>query len=282
MNACRQHEITTCSDTFQRQFGRFLAMCSNVVYPIMCTMLTFLLAHFVASCDKRYTKALLYEHRCVSGSEVIVSPVDRPQCQWQCLKHKCNYINYNPNSHQCEIGLGQCESLVSASGVMVNVYWQQRDVCLHWGSYQEPGRVAVGQADLNPPRYAGRTKIGEAMVLGSFWENPNIHIWVNNQGAMTHVDHTQGNVIEVLTTIAGCPLFWVPYTGGDPLPNGAVVGGYLSDGAATYIARKHYSTDIACGYYNTEMEKIYFASGAARTSSTMELLVLIWWKIVLL
>ena len=47
----------------------------------------------------------------MSGSEVIVSPVDRPQCQWQCLKHNCSYINYDPDSDQCDIGLGQCESL---------------------------------------------------------------------------------------------------------------------------------------------------------------------------
>ena len=75
------------------------------------------------------------------------------------------------------------------------------------------------------------------MVLGSFLAIPSIHIWVNNGGAMTHVDHTQDNVIEMLITIAGCPLFWwVHYTSGDPLPNRAVVGGYISDGTATYIA----------------------------------------------
>ena len=82
---------------------------------------------------------------------MTVSPVDRPQARWQCLKHNCSYMSYNPDSDRCEIGLGQCESLASAAGVMVNVYWQPRDVCLLWGSYQEPGRVAVGEAGLNPP-----------------------------------------------------------------------------------------------------------------------------------
>ena len=79
----------------------------------------------------------------------------------------------------------------------------------------------------------------------------------------------------MLTTIAGCPLFWVPYTGGDPLPSGAVVGGYLTDGTATYVARTYFLSDVPNGYHNTETEKIYYASEGAKISSTMEILVLI-------
>ena len=253
-------------------------MCPSMVYQISCTaVLTLSLSVIsVATCDTRYTREPLYGHRCMAGSEAAVSQVDRPRCQWQCLRQNCSYINYNPDSDQCEIGLGQCESLAPTAGVMVNVYWQPRDDCLHWASYQEPGRLAVGEGGRSVPSYAGRTKIGEAMVLGKFLAIPgSLHIWVNNQGSLLAISDGSGNGIEVLTTIAGCPLFWVPYTGGGPLPSGAVVGGYLTDGTATYVARKHHVTDVAVGYYNTEIEMIYFASGEARTSRTMEVLVLI-------
>ena len=249
-------------------------MHSVMVYQISCTVLTLpIVVLCVAACETRYTKEPLYEYRCVSGSEMVISQTDRPKCQWQCSRQYCSYINYHHDSKQCGIRLGQCETLAPAAGVMVNVYWKSRDVCIHWGSYQEPGRVAVGGGSYKPP---GRAKIGEAMIVGKYTAHPSTpRIWANYQGEQLDIVHGSGTVVEVLTTMAGCPLFWVLYTGGDPLPNGAVVGGYLTDGTATYLARKQYSTNLACGYYNTESEMIHYESSGARTSSTMEMLVLL-------
>ena len=252
-------------------------MNSFIVSQLSCAVLALpLLGLVVAACETRYTKEPLHEYRCVSDSEVVVSKTDNQKCQMQCLRQNCSYINYNPDSNQCEIGLGQCESLARAVGVLVNVYWQPRDACLHWGSYQEPGRVAVGIEDNDPPMYAGRTKVGEAMVIGKFLAIPNdLHIWVNNDGQRWHVDYGTDTTVEVLTTIIGCPLFWVPYTSGKPLPEGAVVGGYLNDGKATYVARKQDGVQLACGYYNTESENIYYEVAGAKTSTTMEVLMLL-------
>ena len=217
----------------------------------------------------------------MSSSEVAVSRIDRPKCQWQCLKQNCSYITYNPEGDQCEIGLGECESLVPSAGAIVNVYWQPRDVCLHWGSYQEPGRVAVGGGDYDTPMYAGRTMIDEAMVLGKFMAAPNnLHMWLNNQGERRIIAQEPGTVLEVLTTAAGCPIFWVPYTGGKPIPSGAVVGGYLTEGTATYVARKSFNDIWSCGYYNTETEMIYYEYDGVKTSNTMEVLVLIWFHLL--
>ena len=107
-------------------------MLSSVDCQMLCTALISLMMQFVAGCETRYTKKPLYEHRCVSTSEVAVSKTDRHKCQWQCVQQNCSYINHNPSSDQCEIGLGQCESLAPAVGVLVNIFWQPRDVCLHW------------------------------------------------------------------------------------------------------------------------------------------------------
>ena len=114
------------------------------------------------------------------------------------------------------------------------------------------------------------------MIVGKYTTHPSSpSILVNYRGEQLRIVHGSGTVVEVLNTIAGCPLFWVPYTGGDPLPSGAVVGGYIADVTPTYVARKQYSTNLACGYYNTECEMIHYESSGARTSSTMELLVLL-------
>ena len=91
--------------------------------------------------------------------------------QWHCLKQNCSYINYNPDSDQCEIGLGQCEFLAPTVGVMVNVYWQLRDVCLQWGCYQETGWVAFGTGSYRPD---ARIKHGEALVVGKYVETITI------------------------------------------------------------------------------------------------------------
>ena len=160
-------------------------------------------------------------------------------------------------------------------GVMVNVFWQSRDECLYWGPYQEPGRVAVG----NTNHFVGRTVHGDAMVVGIFIDvvNHDQHIWVNHQGQRV-VYYESDGVVEVLTTLADCPLFWVPYTGGNPLPVGAVAGGYLVNGKTTYIARMEDNGHMSFGYYNTDTEIMHYVSGHAKYSNTMEILILIWHK----
>ena len=212
----------------------------------------------------------------MSSSDVVVHQADRPQCVWRCLKmQNCRYMNHSPESDLCEIGLGQCESLKPAVGTMVNVFLQSRDDCLHWGSYQEPGRVAVGDVDVAV--YVGRTMHGEAMVVGKFLDVDNYdpHIWANDQGERFSVDYGSDNAVEVLSTTAGCPLFWVSYTGGNPLPVGAVAGGYLVDGTVTHVALKMYASSVAYGYYNTDTEMVYYEFGGAQYSTTMEILVLL-------
>ena len=251
---CEYRWSTNYSHYILKIISSNVDMYSLIVSQLSCTVLALpSLSLVIAACETRYTKEPLYEYRCVSDSEVLASKTDSQKCHLQCLRQNCCYINYNPNSDQCEFGLGQCESLAPAVGVLVNVFWQPRDVCLHWGSYQEPGRMAVGRGDDDPPMYAGRIKIGQAMVIGKFLSIPNDHhIWVNNEGHRQAVDYGTDTIVEVLTTIIGYPLFWVPYTSGKPLPDGAVVGGYLIDGKATYVARKQDGAQFACGYYNTE------------------------------
>ena len=149
-------------------------MGSYVVYKLPYLVLSLpLLTLLAPACEMRHTKDPLYGHRCISSSDVVVRQEDHRGCQWRCLRiQDCSYINHTPESDRCEIGLGQCESLAPAVGVMVNVYWSPRDVCLHWGSHQEVGRVAVGEGGMSPPRYVGRTYVGEAMVLGQILVMP--------------------------------------------------------------------------------------------------------------
>ena len=212
----------------------------------------------------------------MSSYDVVVHQADRLQCVWRCLKMpNCRYMNHSPETDLCGIGMGQCEFLEPSVGTMVNVFWQSHDVCLYWDSYQEPGRVAVG--DVDGGVYVGRTIHGEAMVVGKFLDvdSYNPHIWANDQGERFSVDYGSDNAVEVLSTTADCPLFWVSYTGGNPLPVGAVAGGYLVDGKVTHVARKMYASSVAYGYYNTDTEMLYYEFSGAQNSTTIEILVLL-------
>ena len=229
---------------------------------------------FVTGCETKQTREPLQGHRCMSSSDVVVRQADRLECVGRCLKmQNCGYMNHYLRTDLCEIGLGQCESLTPSTGVVVNVFWQSRDDCLHWGSYQEPGRVAVGNTNY----HVGRTVHGEAMVVGVYLDVDGYdqHIWVNDQGGPVSY-YESDVVVEVLTTLADCPLFWVPYTGGNPLPVGAVAGGYLVNGKTTYIARPEDGGHVSFGYYNIDTEIMYYVSGDAKHSNTMDILILIW------
>ena len=53
-------------------------MCSLEIYQILFPLLKVsLTVHFVAACETKYTKQLLCEQRCLSGSEVVRHRVDR-------------------------------------------------------------------------------------------------------------------------------------------------------------------------------------------------------------
>ena len=128
-------------------------MFSCVVYNLLCGVLMLIFpVIFVTACEMKITKEPFYGHRCLSSSHVVVRQTNRVGCHLQCMHMKnCSFMNHNAERDLCEIGVGECESLVSAVGVSVNVYLQSRDDCLYWGCHQEPGRVAFGDTSFNPP-----------------------------------------------------------------------------------------------------------------------------------
>ena len=182
----------------------------------------------------------------------------------------CRYINYNSAEGQCELGLGHCESLQPATGVIVNALGPPRHGCIRWSSDREPDWVVLRGTD----GYAARIVSGEALLIGTFYTGAE-DFWGNKQSTSIGPVCEADQDIEFLSKDATCPLPWMPYTAGEPLPLGAVAGGHLADGSATYVARVMHNNRFVFGYYNPQSASAYYESGGIHTTTSMDMLVLL-------
>ena len=231
----------------------------------------------VIACPPKYNRQPLYGHHCITtSSNVVVSlrQADRPQCVWKCLRlENCQYINHNYDTRQCDLGLSKCESLVPVVDGEVNTFGPPRDICVHWGSSQESGRVLV---KTQKQLYLARIKRYGALVIGKFEIIRSVgRFWASNEGVRVGPVYVRDQDIEFLTMDPACTLPWISYSAGGLLPVGAMSGGHLTDGSTTYVAKVVHNGEELFGYYNTKSQLAYFEKGGAHTKTTMKLLVLI-------
>ena len=249
-----------------KEFEMFALHVMSISFPL------YLLSTFATACELKYSKGPLYGLQCVTTTTPSVWQTVQPQCVWQCLRQNtCLYINYNPDTGHCELGFGQCESLQPSAGVIVNAFGPPRQDCLHWGSRHAPGRVPV-QANRG---YVARIIRSKDVILGNLFV-PSLQFWAHEGKSrkVGPVFETDSN-LEILTKDAACPLPWMHYTAGEPLPFGVVTGGCLADGSTTYVAKvNHHNNDIF-GYYNPKSALAYYEFRGVRTASEMDLLVLL-------
>ena len=227
----------------------------------------------IAACEQKHSNNTFYGLQCVTSDPTEIWQAAHPQCVWRCLRTEaCRYINHNSATAQCELGFGQCESLQPAAGVIVNAFGPPRHSCLRWGSDQEAGWVPI--QERNGYMYVARTTSNDVLIIGQFF-TVSQELWANREGV--HIGPVTGNQnIEILTKDAACPLPWMSYTAGEPLPSGAVTGGHLADGSAVYLAKIADNNYLFFGYYNPKVGLAYYEHYGALTKTSMEILILLW------
>ena len=236
----------------------------------------FLCPILISACETRITNTPLDGLRCVTNGNYVVWLTTHPQCVWRCLRMKtCHYINHNSNTGQCELGLDQCESLQPAAGVLVNGYKPSSHGCLHWGSAHRVGLVPVQIA--GGYRYVARLGGNDVIPVGSFRETLR-DFYANMEGEVIGPVYDSDQNIEILTKNAACQVPWMSYTAGEPLPFGAVPGGRLPDGSATYVAKvaHHSDGEQLVGYYNSKSGLAFYEYYGTQTTTSMDILVLLW------
>ena len=252
-----------------------LCLRSSFVW-LLCIALSIAIA-----CNTRYTNHPYASHTCVpeDASELAIWHVSHPQCVWRCLKmEQCRYTNYNMHSGQWELGLGQCVSLVKAPGVLVNAYGPERHTCLHWRSHTYEGLMPVETDDGFQHTYVARVRVADALVIGKFVVR-NPFICVNNAGIAVVVPYNEALGHELLMVDPACSVAWLEYTSHDKIPIGTVIGGRLAEGSPTYVVMVRYGSNrLGFGYYDTTTGVANYESLGAQTSTTMKMLILLWWS----
>ena len=223
--------------------------------------------------ESRYTTRPIHGLRCQATARIDVWETARPQCVWRCLRMKtCRYINHKSDIGRCELGLGQCESLQQAAGYVVNAFGPPRHGCILWGSRQNSGWVPI--QEKNGEIYVARIVYGDAVVIGK-WNTGSELFRANMEGIKVGPINGIESDIEFLFKDADCPLAWMPYTAGEPLPFGSVTGGHLADGSVTYVVKITIPDDVAFGYYDSNSALAYYKSHGLYVATSMDILVLI-------
>ena len=228
------------------------------------------------SCQTKYTNNLISEYRCApdGNGDAGIWKTNLFRCVWKCLSMStCHYINHNQTADLCILGLGVCEILEPAPRFIIQAFGPSRDVCLSWGSPDEPGRVPVQMHDGHETVYVARVLRSNALIPGKYVTTGKA-FWCSIEGEKTGPINLDD--VSVLTADPACTLPLMPYTSGAPIPPGAVVGGHLADGTTLYVVYVDDGTNRpAYGYYNPSSEIAHYEMHGSRTITTMRLLILL-------
>ena len=244
-------------------------------YMICCI---YIYVESVMGCQIRNTRWPLLHYRCIpnSSDEVIFRQVARPQCEWKCLSmESCRYININPSNVSCELGIGRCMYLEPSDGYMVQAFTIPNHLCIQWGSDQQMGRETVQVFHGDMSLLAARIRHGSSMIVGKFLEDRG-YFFGNSEGQKISAVSTDDE-IAILTIDEACIWSWIPYTSGEVLPVGAVIGGHLASGSPTYVAIMYHGggRHPTFGYYSSENVMGSYEYSGVRTSTTMDILVIL-------
>ena len=227
----------------------------------------------IIACDLSHTSSHLHGFRCVTIATTNVWQTAHPQCVWRCLWMKtCRYINHNSATGQCELGLGQCEYLQPAVGIMVNAFGPLQHDCIYWRSSKKPEGVPF--RDKNGFRLLARLEGGH-VPTGSFNEIKR-EFWTNLEGEHIGPISEEDQDVEILIKEAACSVPWRPYTTGKPRPLRAVMGGRLPDGSTTYVAKVIHNDEVVFCYHNSRSALAYYEFYGPQTATSMDILVLLW------
>ena len=243
---------------------------------------------FSKTCVTKYTNAALDGYRCIMATEMYRNVTDvRPHmCTHICMTSKdCSITIYNIPGKFCLIGKDACIALQKDTDYQVRyISIRKRGSCIKWVSkfdFIQGNFVASTECDVNGaqrPCYVGRLKLPTNILPGKY------HLGTNGpEGVWTILNgrgYTIGNM-EVLDVQYGCLVTWMPFNSGDPVPLGAVVGGYLaSRDSKLYVMRgmvQHAGNMYTVfGYYDDATEKGYLEYFGARIVMEMDILILIW------
>ena len=120
-----------------------------------------------------------------------------------------------------------------------------------------------------------RIRRGSSIIVGKFLIDPG-HFLGNYDGRKISAE-SPDDEIAILTIDEACTWSWLPYTSGEVVPVGAVIGGHLASGSLIYVAKMYHDGGrlLSFGYYSSENVMGSYEYGGAHRTTTMDILVIL-------
>ena len=172
-------------------------------------------------------------------------------------------MNYNHEMHYCQLTSEACLRVVEDSEFTVTFY------SLHtWVQLEDVVGDMRVSCDARKEWFVGRLVVGSDVLVGNAG-NSYAYVWKDG----TQYSNSRAEVLQIMPW---CSTKWVPYIPGDPIPAGAVVGGYVGNPPVEIYAIHGIinGVDKSCGFYNPETELGYAAYNGAHVTTEMDIPVL--------
>ena len=224
------------------------------------------------------TIGVQYTHRptngyyCASAYTTNYTEIGHQPCVAHCITNPhCWVLAYNSREKYCLLGTQPCAKAVADDVFRMMTFRKHEYVsCIQWvwsdgSSHQNrtaeqvhPYYQAVARRPIDGEIYIGRSNPG----LGKIF-------LARNGVALNYRDY------YLLVVSDSRSVAWVPYTAGNPLPRGAVEGGYLNSLGTTYCMRvwNMRESTYLYGYYAQSSGMGYYAYWGSKTTTQMDVLV---------
>ena len=205
-----------------------------------------------------------------------ISVITRKECTMLCLQRsECVQVNYNYVDNYCLLFSSFCTLTQPDKEFTMLRYVDDavsRGQCIRWVAF--PGTLPTGGIVFNVPnQLLARGSIDGAVIPGKLYTN-SLNLYSAYNGGSKRIT----NNMEYLDIHPSCFAVWVPHNSGlgMDLPDGAVQGGWLSDGTPLYVTRAMGTSSTQMGYYDSNMDKAIIIDGKQFIHNVMDILVLIW------
>ena len=257
--------------------------------PLVCIMLLFLIFGTMIYAMNLRTDLIAKEvpsgYYCSPDNRTVqLSHVAGHLCTHYCVSSfQCSMFSYHVQGSVCMVYKENCVEMVRGreqvfSYIMLNR--PQNHGCISWLPYQ--GVIPDGERLVH-------MKDGKQVMVRIHYSNETLPgKCVSNESIKTvslvnspvMVDKSPDSAMEFLVVSDTCSVAWVPHIAGNPMPPGAVVGGWKSNGAPLIVAalwttkiKKKYSY----GYYVPESQLGYVTNaGTVASNTSVDIMVKIW------
>ena len=221
---------------------------------------------------------ILPGYRCFADSQVYINitAIHHHLCRSRCITNKqFSFLQCNIEENYCIVANGPCPWLEPDKNYNITfIRTNPVEKCLDWVSYVEVKNAARRPESCFP--------WGLLSTVGRHHIQSNILPANSTSGGVYSVlngDGVRYGAKEYLDVQPGCKVSWFSFTGGDPVPDGAVQSGYLDNNGSPqpiYVmgAIRNGDSCTAYGYYDPATERGYLEYFGVHVCTQMYLMTI--------